>query len=233
MALTPRAQCRDSTAPLVLFNGRFVERKGIHELIEAIEIVLAQAPAVRFVLAGGHAIAAQHRWNLGSCRRSSSYAQADPLTGWLTPQQLTSWYRRADILVVPSWYEPFGMVILEGMLNGVAIAASAVGGPREILDHERTGLLFRARNAKALAEAILRLVRNPDRRLQIAAAGAREVREKWLWRHIIETMKRVYEELLPAARVLYYVSTNSNPSCARSRSVMPLGDKSSWGLQNR
>ena len=45
---------RDSTAPLVLFNGRFVERKGIRELMEAIEIVLGQAPAVQFVLAGGH-----------------------------------------------------------------------------------------------------------------------------------------------------------------------------------
>ena len=108
------------------------------------------------------AVAAQHRWNLGSCRRSSVLCVAQiQFTGWLTPQELTNWYRRADILVVPSWYEPFGMVILEGMLHGVAIAASAVGGPREILDHERTGLLFPARNSKALAEAILRLVRDP------------------------------------------------------------------------
>jgi glycogen synthase len=202
LPLMPGAQCRDPTAPLVLFNGRFVERKGIHELMEAIEIVLTQAPAVRFVLAGGHrgcSAAQMESWLLPAHLRS--LCKQIQFTGWLTPQQLTNWYRKADILVVPSWYEPFGMVILEGMLNGVAIAASAVGGPKEILDHERTGLLFPAKNAKALAEAILRLVRDPDRRLQIAAAGASEVREKWLWRRIIEKMKRVYEELMRAARV--------------------------------
>ena len=40
-------------------------------------------------------------------------------TGWLAPDQLAQWYRHADVLVVPSWYEPFGMVVLEGMLYGV------------------------------------------------------------------------------------------------------------------
>ncbi len=91
------------------------------------------------------------------------------------------------------------MVILEGMLHGLAIAASAVGGPREILDHERTGLLFPAKDPKALAEAILRLVRDPNLRLRTAAAGAKVVREKWLWRQIVEKMKRVYQELMPVA----------------------------------
>ena len=64
-------------------------------------------------------------------------------TGWLTPPEMAKRYRAADILVVPSWYEPFGMVILEGMLHGLAVAASAVGGPAEILDHGRTGVLSR------------------------------------------------------------------------------------------
>jgi glycogen(starch) synthase len=133
----------------VLFNGRFVERKGIRELMEAIGIVLGEAPAVRFVLAGGHRGAAEHKWNPAPAL-SSSISRADSFHRLADPGQLTKWYRRADILVVPSWYEPFGMVILEGMLHGVAIAASAVGGPSEILDHERTGLLFPARTQKLL-----------------------------------------------------------------------------------
>ena len=140
----------DSTAPLVLFNGRFVERKGIRELMEAIEIVLAQAPAVQFVLAGGHrgcSAAQMESWLLpAQLRPMRTQIQ---FTGWLTPQELTNWYCEADILVVPSWYEPFGMVILEGMLHGMAIAASAVGGPKEILDHEQTGLLFPREKCKS------------------------------------------------------------------------------------
>jgi glycosyltransferase involved in cell wall biosynthesis len=200
VTLTPRPGNRVSTAPLVLFNGRFVERKGIRELMEAIEIVLGQQSGVQFVLAGGHrgcSGAQMEAWLLPPWLRP--LREQIHFTGWLTPQQLIDWYHRADILVVPSWYEPFGMVILEGMLHGVAIAASAVGGPMEILDQGRTGLLFPARDSKALADAILGLVRDPDRRLRIGAAGAREVREKWLWHCIIEKMRRVYEELVPAA----------------------------------
>jgi len=121
-------------------------------------------------------------------------------TGWLTPWEMATWYRAADILVVPSWYEPFGMVILEGMLHGLAVAASAVGGPAEILDHGRTGVLFAPRDAAAVAEAILRLANDPDGRVRIAEAGARDVREKWLWPRIVEKMRRVYEELVPSAR---------------------------------
>src|SRR5256884_3452609 len=74
------------------------------------------------------------------------------------------WYDSADVLVVPSWYEPFGMVILEGMLHGLPIVASAIGGPAEILEHERTGLLFPPRDVEALACALLQLVENPAQR---------------------------------------------------------------------
>jgi glycosyltransferase involved in cell wall biosynthesis len=200
IAIAPRLKDRDRGAPIVLFSGRFVERKGIRELIEAISIVLAQAPAVRFVLAGGHRHctgAQMESWLLPP--RLYPHREQITFTGWLTPPEMAKWYRAADILVVPSWYEPFGMVILEGMLHGLAVAASAVGGPAEILDHGRTGVLFVPRDAAALAEAVLRLAKDPDDRVRIAEAGARDVRENWLWSRIVEKMRRVYKELVPGA----------------------------------
>ena len=109
--------CRDGSceAPLVLYTGRFVEHKGITDLLEAIPRVLAQAPNTRFVLAGGHRgcggddMAA--RWLPPQMRAYWSSGRIH-FTGWLTPPEIDAWYRRADVLVVPSWYEPFGMVIL-------------------------------------------------------------------------------------------------------------------------
>jgi glycosyltransferase involved in cell wall biosynthesis len=68
------------------------------------------------------------------------------------------------------------------------------------LHENQTGLLFPPRDAKALAETILRLVSDLDCRVRIGTAGAREVREKWLWHRIVEKMRRVYEELIPVAR---------------------------------
>jgi len=189
------------SAPLVLFSGRFVERKGIHELIAAIRVVLKELPAVRFVLAGGYRdcpAAHMEAWLLPS--RLRQRRKQIHFTGWLTPTQMAEWYLAADIIVVPSWYEPFGMVVLEGMLHGLAVAASAIGGPSEILDDGRTGILFAPRDAASLAAAILRLARDPNMRARLGAAAAREVREKWLWPRIVEKMQNVYEELaLPRA----------------------------------
>jgi glycogen(starch) synthase len=189
-------KCLDKVPPTVLFTGRFVERKGIRELMEAIGIVLAQEPSVRFILAGGHrkcSGAEMEAWLLpASLTRHRTQIE---FTGWLTQNQMAKCYQRANILVVPSWYEPFGMVILEGMLHGLAVAASAVGGPNEILENERTGVLFAPRNSEALAKAILFLASDRDRCNRIGAAGAKEVRQKWLWSRIVPKMQSVYAEV--------------------------------------
>jgi len=196
-----KAGRRAGNVPLVLFSGRFVERKGIHELIAAMRLVLKELPLVRFVLAGGYRdcpAAHMEAWLLPS--RLRQHWKQIHFTGWLTPTQMTEWYLAADIIVVPSWYEPFGMVVLEGMLYGLAVAASAIGGPAEILDDGRTGLLFAPRDAASLAAAILRLARDPNMCARLGAAAAGEVREKWLWPRIVEKMRNVYEELaLPRA----------------------------------
>lgn len=186
-------------APLVLFSGRFVDRKGVRELIEAMEIVLTEAPKIKFVLAGGHR--GCPGWQMEAWLLPESlyrYRSQIHFTGWLTPGQMAEWYRTADILVVPSWYEPFGMVVLEGMIHGLAVAASAVGGPAEILSDGRTGLLFPPRDPHALAKSILQLASDSNFRTRIAAAGAAAVRECWLWPQIVEKMRSVYEEAISA-----------------------------------
>ncbi len=183
-------------APIVLFSGRFVDRKGIWELMQAMVIVLAEIPTVRFVMAGGHRHCTgqeMEEWLMPP--QLKPYREQILFTGWLTASQMTEWYRASDILVVPSWYEPFGMVILEGMLHGLAIAASAVGGPAEILEHESSGLLFTPRSGPALAKAVIRLVEDPAYRVRISETGARVVRQQWLWPRIVEQMKSVYVEL--------------------------------------
>jgi glycosyltransferase involved in cell wall biosynthesis len=120
-------------------------------------------------------------------------------TGWLPPEAIGELYRLADILVVPSWYEPFGMVVLEGMIHGMAITASRVGGLAEILEHERTGLLFQPRDVPALTQSLLRPVNNPDLRLRLGRAASEEVRRIWLWPCAMTRMHRIYTEAASAS----------------------------------
>jgi glycogen synthase len=181
----------------VLYIGRFVERKGIGDLLAAIPSVLARAPACRFILIGGyrHCSGAEmeRRWLPPAL---FPYRSQISFMGWLAPDEAEEWYESADILVVPSWYEPFGMVILEGMLHGLPIVASAIGGPAEILEHERTGLLFPPRDVEALACALLRFVENPAQRRNIGTAAVEEVHREWLWSRIVEKMRCVYQEMM-------------------------------------
>ena len=192
-----RAAVRQKTddSPMVLYSGRFVDRKGIRELFQAIPRVLEHSPGVRFVLAGGYGTAAdiEREWLHEFLR---PYRRQIQFTGWLTPDQMAEWYRQADVLVMPSWYEPFGMVILEGMLHGLSIAATSVGGPADILEHERTALLFPPRDFDALTNAILRLVRNPELRQRLGREAAKEVQRNWLWPKIVRRMETVYREAI-------------------------------------
>lgn len=184
----------------VLFVGRFVKRKGIHELMDAIGEVLPHLPNVKFVLAGGHrgtSAEDMRRWLLPPALKR--FAERVQFTGWLSPTEVAQLYMRADILVVPSWYEPFGMVILEGMLYGLAVAASAVGGPAEIISHLDNGYLFPPQDSMALASAIERLCRDDEMRRRVSRAGAQSVRQRWLWPRTMARMRSVYDTAIRKA----------------------------------
>lgn len=189
-----------AAAPLVLFSGRFVDRKGIRDLLAAIPTVLAAAPTTRFVLAGGargETAEQMDRW-----WRPSSL-EGDPrvtFTGWLNAEEMTAWYRKADILVVPSWYEPFGMVVLEGMLHGLAIAAANVGGPSEILVDGVTGRLFPPRDVAALSQVLIALAGSRSARRRLGRQARLEVTRSWAWPRILPTLCNVYYELTPVER---------------------------------
>lgn len=201
----------ETTDCKVLFVGRFVARKGIHELIAAMRRVLAEAPTVTFTLAGGHRDCSgedMRRWLMPP--ELERFRERIRFTGWLSPGDVEALYRASDVLVVPSWYEPFGMVVLEGMLHGLAIAASRIGGPAEILSHGKTGYLFPPQDPVALSQAILTLSRDGNLRRRLARKGARHVREHWLWPQSVKRMRTVYEgAIAPIAKMSSHAWTPS------------------------
>jgi glycogen(starch) synthase len=183
----------------VLFVGRFVDRKGIRELLDAIPTILKRAPFARFVLVGGNrGVTPEEMESWWLPPQLGFFRDRIRLAGWLSQEETEQCYDASEILVVPSWYEPFGMVVLEGMLHGMAIAASSVGGPGEILEHERTGLLFPPRDPDALAAALTRLLQDSVLRRRLAQAAAEEVRRRWLWPEVIGRVRVAYAQAVSA-----------------------------------
>ncbi len=92
------------------------------------------------------------------------------------------------------------MVVLEGMLYSLPIVASQVGGPKEILISERTGLFCEPKDVTSLSAQVIRLIRNPALRLRISREAAIDVRSHWLHKFVLTRMQNVYTEAVSLKR---------------------------------
>jgi Glycosyl transferases group 1 len=103
--------------------------------------------------------------------------------------------RALDVLLVPSWTEPFGRVVIEGMAMGIPVIATTEGGPAEIIEHGETGLLVPPREPDLWAEEAERLLAAPQRRAALAARARERAAEYAVERHV-ERLLAVYREVL-------------------------------------
>jgi glycosyltransferase involved in cell wall biosynthesis len=197
--LTPRtpAKHHHPNGAVVLYVGRFGTRKGVRDLIEAVPDIARQVPASRFVFVGGSSPDdgpdAAAAWVPPRLR---AHRQRMTFLGWVDAAAggARDWYTSADVLAIPSRYEPFGMVVLEGMLCGQAIVAADTGGPGELLRHEQTALLYPAGDVPALAAALVRMLRDVRLRRRLGGAARKEVRERWTWPHVLPALLRTYAD---------------------------------------
>jgi glycogen synthase len=187
---------RTNADPMVLFAGRLTERKGVRDLLAAFALIRDVIPEAWLVMAGGEpgtpADVLARRWLSAAEQREGRVR----FTGWLSQPELRQWYRRATVLAVPSRYEPFGLVAMEAMADRLPVVASAVGGLAEIVRHEHTGLLVPPRDQEALADALLRVLRDARLHRQLAESAALEVRNRSTWTSIAAGMQSLYLEAL-------------------------------------
>ena len=116
--------------------------------------------------------------------------------GSISRNRLPEYYSQADIFVLPSVYEPFGIVILEAMAARLPVVASNVGGIPEIVKNNKTGLLMPSKEPKALASAIEALVDDAHLRKIMGAAGRRRVERYFTWERIAKKTLEIYENAL-------------------------------------
>lgn len=130
----------------LLFVGRLDRQKGVDILIDAVRQL---GQGFHLVIAGDVVVGGGVDFpDLSNCS----------LTGWVNSSQLETLYSQADILVVPSRWEGFGLVAIEGMRAGLPVIVSDVGALPEIVDHGVTGVVFRSESVAGLIEAVRKLV---------------------------------------------------------------------------
>lgn len=177
---------------LVLMVGRLVYEKGFHLALEALAAVIGRSPGVRYAVAGtGSAEADLH--HQADAMRISGHGL---FLGWVGDDSLHTLYRIADVCVVPSIYEPFGIVALEAMAGGCPCVVSDTGGLREIVPSDgAVGRRFRSGDAAALGDVLSAVLADRATRENLAV-GARARAAQFDWVEVTRRTETVYHSLM-------------------------------------
>lgn len=190
---------------VVLFVGRIEPLKGIDTLLRAIAVATEQLPRWReelcVAIIGGDADVPAAELDaemarLHELRRDLGIEELVTFLGARAQDTLPDYYSAADVVVMPSHYESFGLVALEAMACGTPVVASRVGGLRYTVLDGITGLHVPERDPEALAEEIIRLIQNPGLRERMGRHG-RQVAQCYGWEAIADRILDVYAELVP------------------------------------
>jgi glycogen(starch) synthase len=190
---------REFAAPhekLVLLVGRLVYEKGFQLALDALPGVIERVENVRFLVAGS----GTHEEELKAQAESLGLSGHGKFLGWIGDDVLHSLYRIADLCVVPSIYEPFGLVALEAMASGCPCIVADTGGLREVVPSgERVGLRFNGGDAEHLGVMIERLLIDHDLRDRLVMEASEHVL-RFDWDDIAQRTRSIYAQLGKLAR---------------------------------
>jgi glycosyltransferase involved in cell wall biosynthesis len=179
----------------VLFVGRLLWEKGVGEYVEAARLLRKEGRRVKFLLAGR-----PDPGNPGSVGRATVEEWArEGLIEWLGHvEHMDALLKTVHVLALPSYYgEGVPRSLIEGAASGLPLVTTDMPGCREVVTHEREGLLVPSRDARALARAIARLDDNPILARKLGqAARAKAVRE-FDERVVLDRTLAAYRELVP------------------------------------
>ena len=184
-----RKYARDNEK-IIMCAGRLVYEKGFQYLIDAAPKILNRYNDAKFIIAGKGGM-------LNELKEKANYLGISDkvyFTGQLTPKELYTMYRCADIAVFPSTYEPFGLVAIEGMYAGTPIVVSDIGGLNEIVEHGVTGMKSYAGNPNSIADSILALLFDYQLAYNIAKNGKAKIKEIYNWTKIAQDTHFIYQK---------------------------------------
>jgi glycogen(starch) synthase len=166
-----RARYAAPDEKLVLLTGRLVYEKGFQLALDAMPAVLRRVGGVRYLVAG----AGPHQAELETQAARLGLDGHGAFLGWIGDDLLHALYRIADLCVVPSLYEPFGLVALEAMASGCPCIVADTGGLREVVPNDDVGLRFRSRDPRSLAEMMTLVLSNPAVRFRLVTEASEHV----------------------------------------------------------
>jgi mannosylfructose-phosphate synthase len=176
--------------------SRIDSNKGHVELLRAFSHVREKCPDVHLVIGGGSKNPKEHEIKV----KNSFLEVVDELelndqvifTGYVADEELDTYYRKADLFVLPSKYEPFGMTTLEAMSCGTPVVATRFGGIRKNLQHGHDALLVDPSDENEFADAMIQVLSDEVLAAKLRANGLKTIRERFSWDSIAKVTLDFY-----------------------------------------
>ncbi|MGD6795834.1 glycosyltransferase [Metabacillus indicus] len=180
-----------SGEPYIFAAGRLVPEKGFGVLLAAMPEILKRFPEIRLIIAGD----GPYRSEYEKLAKELNVQNHVIFLGFLDDAPLHIFFKNCEMTVVPSLYEPFGMISLESMAACKLTIASDTGGLKEIIRHRENGLLFERGNSEALTSAILEALTNKIWADRLAKEGLSDVSRRFSYDLFAEQVIEEYEVL--------------------------------------
>jgi len=185
----------------ILCLSRIDSNKGHDLLLNAFSLVCKSVPDIHLVIGGGSTSKAgptelEVLANMKRIIAEKDMGERAHITGYIPDEHLVATYRQAEMFVLPSLFEPFGMTALEAMACGRPVVASRLGGIREVVTSEDSGLLVDPADAGEFSTAIIRLLNDEQLSRRIGEQGRHIVCERYSWEAIAARHIEFYEKYL-------------------------------------
>ncbi|MEL6788072.1 MAG: glycosyltransferase family 1 protein [Cyanobacteria bacterium J06607_15] len=190
----------DPDVKLVMYAGRFDERKGIETLVRAVaREEVKHHENLKLMIVGGSTPGAKdgiEKNRITEIVEELGIADITEFTGRVKHEDLAYYYAAADVCVVPSHYEPFGLVAIEAMASRTPVIASNVGGLKFSVADYKTGLLVPPQDEIAFAKAIDAVLADDQWRQELGENARKRVETKFSWNGVASQLDRQYKREL-------------------------------------
>lgn len=172
---TTKTENRDYKQPHILFVGLDWKRKGGSDLLKAFDLVRENCPEARLTIVG-----ARPEIHIPNCE----------VIGQVKPEELDRYYQQASVFCLPTHLEPFGIVFIEAMTAHLPIVATRVGAIPDFVEEGKNGWLVEPGDVKAIASALLKLLRDPAMCRAFGEHSYRLTNERYSWRAVGEKFRQ-------------------------------------------
>lgn len=171
--------------------------KGVDTVINVLPDLAREVPDIQYVVVGGGTDLERHK----QLAQKLGVAERVHFLGFLSNADLLARYRDCDVFVMPSAGEGFGFVFLEAMQYAKPIVAARSGGAPEVVEDQVTGLLVEYGNEEKLAQALLELCLDPEKRALLGLAGHQRLQERFTFAHFKQKLTEIIAAELPPGMV--------------------------------